>query len=375
MLSPVERVRKALRFEPQKNPPFTWGFGPNANCRRLLNDEFEAEYGLSFDALMRASEDVVWLASAYQDPSLPKDQAAYMAMWGIETKVVRSGLAVYDDEIARHPLAGISSTDELDSHPWPEMTYVDTSGMAKCRRELDPDGNHAVRISGGNPFEIYSWLVGLDNALVHMIAEPELFDYGLTKINAFFKARLTAEVEALGGEVDLVFIGDDVGSQHGPLLSPELYRERIQPFHRDLCSHIRSLLPNATTEYHSDGSARDLIPDLMDAGVQVLEAVQVECTGMEPESLAEAYGGRLGFQGGISVQQVLPVQSPDAVRTECRRLIDTLGAQGGYLAAPSHAIQAGTPAGNLLAMLEEVLGPERFNAAITSARLEPLCCQ
>lgn len=131
----------ALRFEAQENPPFTWGFGPNANCRKLLNEQFKNEFGLSFDAFQQASEDVVWLNSAYQDPNLPQDQAGYMAMWGIETKVVRSGLAVYDDEIAHTPLAGLQTLEELDQHLWPRMEYVDTLVMAEAQKALDPGRN------------------------------------------------------------------------------------------------------------------------------------------------------------------------------------------------------------------------------------------
>ena len=205
--------------------------------------------------------------------------------------------------------------------------------------------------------------------MVHLIDDTELVDAGMRRITDFFKARLSREVAAVSGVVDLVFMADDVGQQHGPLLSPALYRERIQPFHREICDHARSQLPDALIEYHTDGSAFRLIPDLMAAGVQILEAVQVECAEMDPENLINHFGGRLGFQGGISVQQVLPSATPEAVKVECRRLVDTLGRHGAYLAAPSHAIQAGTPPENILAMLEAVLGPERYDAALEGARV------
>ena len=91
---------------------------------------------------------------------------------------------------------------------------------------------------------------------------------------------------------------------------------------------------------------------------------------MDPPHLAENFGESLMFQGGISVQQVLPFKTPEEVKAFCRHLIDTLGKGGGYLAAPSHAIQAGTPPENIVAMLEEVLGPERWEAALEAARIE-----
>jgi len=114
---------------------------------------------------------------------------------------------------------------------------------------------------------------------------------------------------------------------------------------------------------HSDGAVFDILPDVMDAGVEVLEAVQVDAAGMEPERLKAAYGGRLSFHGAVSVQQLLPHSDAAGVMRECRRLVAVLGAEGGYIAAPSHAIQVGTPPENVLAMLRTVLGEADYEAA------------
>ncbi len=368
MQTPRDRVRAALRRVEQAHPPFTWGFGPNAGAAEALKKAF-AEQGLDFERLRQATEDVAWIHPRYVGPALPEGQAEYMAIWRIETRTADYGAGTYSDEIAKNPLAGLEEVEELENFPWPKASDFDFASLNQSRNALDPEGVKAVRLQAGNPFEIYCWMVGMEDAMMHLLAEPELVEAGMHHICRFFKEHLERQVDAFEGEVDLVLIADDLGMQETLLMSLDCYRNVVKPFHLDLCSHIRGLLPNAIIEHHSDGSVFDVLPDLMDAGVQMLEAVQVECARMEPERLAEHYGDKLMFQGGISVQQVLPFQKPDEVKAFCRRLINTLGRNGGYLAAPSHAIQAGTPPENIIAMLEEVLGDERWQAARETALL------
>jgi uroporphyrinogen decarboxylase len=366
--TPRERVAQALRMEQPSEQPFSWGFGPNKGARESLLPEFR-KLGLDWDKLRAATEDVVGLWPPYVGDRLPENTADYMGIWGIRTQSVSYGAGNYDDEIEFCPLAGVEDEAELADHRWPTTDEFDYADLNRQWKERDPERIHAVRLPGGNPFEIYSWMTGLEEAMMNLIAEPELVEAAMERITSFFTAHLTEMVNAFEGQVDLVQMGDDLGSQHGPLLSNQAYRDVIQPFHRKICRHIHELLPNAVIAYHTDGSVFRMLPDLLDSGIQLLEAVQVECAEMEPARLKEAFGDRLRFQGAISVQQVLPKLSADEVRRVCRELVETLGAGGGYIAAPSHAIQVGTPAENILAMLEEVLGEERYQAAREKAAL------
>jgi len=108
----------------------------------------------------------------------------------------------------------------------------------------------------------------------------------------------------------------------------------------------------------------------MDAGIDVLEAVQTDTAGMIPQRLKTAFGDTLCFHGGISVQNLLPYADPLTIQQECRKLVDVFGKGGGYIAAPSHAIQVGTPPENVLAMLQAVLGETDFNQAMSAAQLD-----
>ncbi len=139
-------------------------------------------------------------------------------------------------------------------------------------------------------------------------------------------------------------------------MSRRTYCNVLQHYHARLYSTGKRLSPRAAVMHHSDGSVFDLLPDMMDAGVEVLEAVQVGAAHLQPESLKEAYGDRLCFHGGISVQSLLPHCVEATVFEEVCRLISVFGKGGVYIAAPAHAIQVGTPPRNVMAMLHAVMG-------------------
>ena len=146
----------------------------------------------------------------------------------------------------------------------------------------------------------------------------------------------------------------------------------IKPYHSQLFALAHEIAPHAAVMFHSDGAVFDILPDLLDAGIDVLEAVQVDTAGMEPQRLKTAYGNDLSFHGGISVQNLLPFADPPDIEQTCHDLVDIFGKGGGYIAAPSHAIQVGTPLENVLAMLHAVLGEEDYTHALDTALIHTM---
>ncbi|MCL1887858.1 MAG: uroporphyrinogen decarboxylase family protein, partial [Kiritimatiellaeota bacterium] len=151
------------------------------------------------------------------------------------------------------------------------------------------------------------------------------------------------------GEVDLVFTADDIGGQDGLLMSLPLWEGMIKPYHARLNTALRRF--DVKIMYHSDGAVMDALDGLMDMGIDVLEALQFDARGMDPAELKRRAGDRIGFHGGVSVQSTLPFGTPADVEREVRERLDVLGHGGGYILAPSHAVQAGTPPENVLALL------------------------
>ncbi len=358
------RVMTALDHRAPDRLPFAWGFGPTAELSVVLERDL-ASRGVSWRHLREQSTDIVWTGPAYVGPP-PRNGVPGVGLWGINVKRQSYERGSYD-EFTDFPLAGATDPCVLEDYPWPDpQAYAFESFAAEIERR-NPGRTRAALCGGGNPFEIYCWMTGLEEAMVNLLTAPEVVDAAMERITGFFETKLQRQLQASGGLVDLVFFADDLGSQNGLLISRELYRDRLQPFHRRLMETARRWAPDARRMFHSDGAVFEILPDLIDAGVEVLEAVQTDAAGMEPERLKAAYGDRMSFHGAISVQKLLPWGSAADVTTECTRLGAVLGQQGGYIAAPAHAIQVGTPTDNVLAMLRATLGAEDFESAWQSA--------
>ncbi len=361
--SPRQRVLDALSHRTPARVPFSWQFGLTGEMSACFA-EYLRPQGLDWVKLRTVTDDIVAIAPPYAGPAMKPGHD----QWGVVREKRNYGRGEYS-EISVYPLAGLEDSSRLRDYPWPQAADFDHSALAVQLARLDPARPQAVKYSAGNPLEIFCWMIGLEEAMILLVSEPELAHEALTRITDFFAAKLAQTCAAVGPALDIVFFADDLGSQTGPLISPQTYREVIRPHHERLFGLARRLAPQARIMMHSDGSVFALLPDLIHAGLEVLEAVQVDCRDMEPEKLKAAYGDRLAFHGAISVQQLLPRATPAQVEAECRRLVDILGAGGGYVAAPSHAVQIGTPPENILAMLRGVLGPEDYAQALNETRI------
>jgi uroporphyrinogen decarboxylase len=133
-------------------------------------------------------------------------------------------------------------------------------------------------------------------------------------------------------------------------MSLTMWEQLIKPFHTRLNRAIHEF--GAKVIYHTDGGIMKAVPGLIDMGVDVLQALQFDAKGMDPLALKAQFGGRLCFQGGVSVQKTLPFGTVDDVRREVDERIRILGRHGGYILGPSHAIQAGTPPENIVTMFD-----------------------
>jgi len=344
---PRERVMLNLSRREADRPAFAWGFGPQPPARAALNAYLE-QWGLDYDRLSSATSDVRRFDVRYAGPPLPPRTSP----WGWTVKPVSYGDGSYD-EFDHQPLSRAETVADIERHPWPHPDHFDYAALLPTIRQVDPDHRHARILGGGNPMETLTWMMGFEKVLVFLLDKPDVIHAALGRITSFFEARLRRAMAACPGEIDAVFCADDLGTQHGPMIGRATYRELVMPYHRRLCAAAHEHAPFVL--HHSDGSVAALLDDLIEAGVDCLEAVQVECADMEPEKLKARFGDRLAFQGAVSVQQVLPRMTEGQVREEVRRLKSILGAGGGYICAPSHAIQAGTPPENVIAMVEEAV--------------------
>lgn len=241
-----------------------------------------------------------------------------------------------------HPLE--EGYDRLGDYRWPDFTSAEHYASADPGR-IENEGRYRIGRVWFTLFERLWMLRGFENALMDPYTEPEGF---LRLKHRIVETRLASIDRWLEHGVDAIFFSDDWGSQQSLLIDPDEWRRLFLPDYVRLFRRVRD--GGAHVWMHLCGNVSAIIPDLIDAGLNVLNPVQPQA--MDVEELAERYAGRLCFYGGVDVQGYLIRETPEYVKEKVERLFTLFGADGGYLAGPSHAIMPETPLDNIIAMLE-----------------------
>jgi len=310
------------------------------------NDELELYNKLGIDK-------IVWLLPQYQKPISDPNEDKSHDTWGVPTRKVRSGQATYH-EFGKGPLADYEEPEELDDYPlWPDPDKFDYAAVKEAAERARQFGFPTLG-PWISHFEIYCHMRGMENALMDTIAEPEFLDAALDRIENIQTAILERYLKEFGDQLDFVFIADDMGTQESQLISTPAYERHLKPRLKRWCdlshAHGKKVL------FHSDGAARNFVPHLIEAGIDILNPIQHLCPGMERAELKRDFGNQVIFHGGIENQHALPFGSVDDVRKETQTCLETLGAGGGYIPCSCHNIQAGTPVENIIAMIETAQG-------------------
>lgn len=283
-----------------------------------------------------------------------EQQRFYQDEWGIRWQMPKPHGLYYD--IGRFPLADCASARDVERRPWPDphdpARYAGLRAEARRLSASTGAGIVMERHTGGI-FETAWWLRGLDNLLADLALGSPVGEAVLDKVLEHKLAYWEHVLTEVAGEIVVAAEADDLCTQNGLLMSLPMYRRYLQPRHRQLFSLIKSKAPRAKLFYHSCGSVWDLIPDLIDVGVDILNPVQVSAAKMDTAALKRRFGKELVFWGGgVDTQRVLPFGSPRQVREEVKRRIDELAPGGGFVFAAVHCIQADVPPQNIQAMWE-----------------------
>jgi uroporphyrinogen decarboxylase len=290
------------------------------------------------------------------EPSrFPNNYASYFSRKGVSWDEWGRG-RVWDseDHYAEYlyPLEKAETVDEILSYPWPDLdASYRYDGLDEKVANLHAQG-YAVRGSADvseTVFEIAWQLRSMDRLFQNMFYNEELASTLLDQI--ILRNTVQAQAYARAG-VDILYVGDDVAMQTGLMMSRNLWLKWLQPRLGQVIQASRQIKPDILVQYHSDGKINDLIPDLIEVGVDILNPVQPEC--VDHQWVKERYGDRLAFNAGLGVQSVLPFGTPQDVRNHVQEVIETLGAGGGLIIGPSHVIERDTPLENILAMLDAI---------------------
>jgi len=345
-MSGRERVRAALAHEPTDRVPIAMiCSGINEPARGRLEAYLRRELGMDVDAWLARYIDVREVGPRYVGPALAEGED----IWGVHRGWTSWGPGSYF-EIDHYPLAAARTGEDLDRHRWPSVDWFDYSVLPARIAAARSEGDPALIVTNGNIFESAWYMCGFERTLGDLLEEPGFVRDLLGRVTDYYVSFFRRVLAAANGGVDLVFTADDIGGQHGLLMSLATWEELIKPCHRRLNAAIHEF--GARVVYHSDGDVMDAVGGLVDMGIDVLQALQFSAGKMDPAELKRRWGNRIGFEGGVSVQTTLPFGSVDDVRNEVRMLVSVLGRGGGYILGPSHVIQAGTPPENVVAMFE-----------------------
>ena len=287
-------------------------------------------------------------------PDRSRDAVLPDGSWRDEWGVVRRkppGGHYYD--LVESPFSGEPTLEDLDAYPWPNPDDPGrTRGLREHVSKLREETDYAlVGHAPGGWIHVSQYMRGFEEWYTDLILQPEFIVALMTRARDLTLRMAGHFLDAVGDKIDVIATGDDIATQKGPMMSPGMYRELIWPLQKEQFSFFRERT-DAKIFYHTCGSVYDILPEIIDLGVEILNPVQVTAAGMDPKRLKAEFGDRLSFWGGIDTHRVLPYGTPDDVRAEVRRRISEFGKGGGYVLNAVHNLQPDVPVENILAMYD-----------------------
>lgn len=344
-MSMTSRQRVMTAFDHQEPDRVPIWCGPSPE----FWDKCKAELNLDDEGLReRFHDDFRRVLGTYAGPDFPlkHPEATGRTVFGVE----RRGMG-YGQPLG-HPLSEATIKD-VNDWPWPDPTWVDVSHI---RREAEAyDGQYAIMSGSWSPF----WhdaidLLGMENLYMKMYDDPELVDALFGHLVDYYFGVSQRMFEEASDVIDIFFMGNDLGSQNGPLMSPQMFERFLQPHFAKLIDLGHQF--GLKTQLHCCGGIFELIPHLIEAGLDALHSIQPTCRGMDLQKMKSEFGDRMVFNGGIDSHHILIEGDVQTVVDGTKEVLDIMMPGGGYVGGASHdTILEQTPVENALAMFDTIL--------------------
>ena len=356
-MKPRDRVQITLNHKEPDRCPMQISFTPEFAERLRASMEiqgiqvhnphgggntYELERSLGQDMLLTS---VGWANSYYMDDRAYVDE--WGVSWDLQPYETPYGTGHYT-EMVGHPLAddtAISSYRPPDPNR-PELYTDATQTVTEFK-----DDYWIVGVTVTTILETAWALRGLEQMLLDMALDPDLANHLL---DIPYHYHLAAAKKLVDCGVDMIWTGDDIGSQHGMMISPRMWRKYLKPRMANFISELKEINPDIKLAYHSDGDIMPIIPELIEIGLDVLNPIQP--ASMDPAQIKNEFGDKLCFWGSIDEQHTLPFGSAADVAAEVRLRMETIGRNGGLILAPTHHVQLDTPLENFWAMADTITG-------------------
>lgn len=273
------------------------------------------------------------------------EQLTMIDEWGVGYK--RGSVAHFLQFIS--PMADFDDPQQVWDYPFPDMDDPKRWEAARKQVEKAHAAGRAAAYFALQVFEPAWYLRGLENMLMDFLCDEEMAAACMDKMT---RAQCKTAKHAAEIGVDIIMFGDDVGTQKALMMSIDTWRRWVKPATAATIAAAKAVNPDVIALYHSDGVIYDIIPELIEIGVDVLNPVQPEC--VDPVALKAQYGDRLSFWGTIGTQTTMPFGTPQEVRETVKHMIETVGKGGGLLVAPTHLLEPEVPWENIEAMIQAV---------------------
>jgi uroporphyrinogen decarboxylase len=354
-MKPRERVEMALNHEIPDRCPMQASFTPEFAVR--LREDLKLQKGgahnphgggNTYELERILGEDILLTSVGWANSYYLADHD-YTDEWGVSWKIqpyqTPFGSGHYT-EIVGHPLA-----DEvtISSYRPPDPTCLELYAESEWMIANFKADYWIVGVTVTTIFETAWALRGLERLMMDMVTNPDLADQIL---DIPYRYHLTAAKKLVELGVDMIWTGDDVGTQERMLMSPKMWRRYLKPRMATFVAELKALRPGLKIAYHTDGNVWPIIPELVEIGIDVLNPVQPAC--MIPEQVKRQFGNQLCFWGMVDEQRTLPFGSPGDVQREVIERIKTVGYNGGLILAPTHHVQLDTPLENFWAMVNTI---------------------
>lgn len=339
-MNSIERFFNTIERKPVDRPACWLGM-PDIYAQPALMEEFGVK--TLHDLKLAIGDDVYTVEVPYKSETASAIYAAFD--W------YQDGDVDAEERTLTAPgfFAEAEEVEEVDTFDWPDPAkYID---VEECKRrvEMAPDDKVVLGMLWSAHFQDTCAAFGMETALMNMIANPEIYEAVDAKVMEFYLKANEIFYEATKGKLHAVLIGNDMGSQRGLMLSPDMVRRFIIPGCKKLVEQAHSY--GLKVIYHSCGSIRDVIPDLIDAGVDVIHPIQALAAGMEPQGLKDDFGSKVSFCGGVDTQDLLVNGSAEDVKAKVRELRSIFPT--GLIISPSHeAIMPDVPPTNIRALFD-----------------------